>query len=228
MAIITREGTYPIQDGETSSGAELEAEFDKLFPLVNGTLDTNNFADAANVSGTKFANSTVAVGKFAADQLTTEEFAASAVLKTAVAVSTSTAALSTETTYQTFPIGVVFLDNLALDDWVFVDFSGRMYNEFSVFLQTQAQPVTFTFAVNGVDQADIATVRVVHQNKLGPFTGNFSFDVKGNFRISWAFQATAQSHSIVPRYKITEDFDNITVLWGSGQHVLRATAIPQK
>lgn len=83
MGLIAREGTSPITDGEKIIAADVENDLATIFTEINGELDTANFARAANIVGTQFANTTIAGGKFEDDTITTASQNATAVHKTA-------------------------------------------------------------------------------------------------------------------------------------------------
>ena len=82
MGLISREPTAPIADTETASGAEVEAEFNKLFNEFNGNLDADNFAAAAALGTTKLKDETIQGLKFKNASLTTAQMASAAQVST--------------------------------------------------------------------------------------------------------------------------------------------------
>jgi hypothetical protein len=90
VAVISRESSAPIVDGEEHFADSVELEFQKIFALVGtsgaGTMDTANFSRNANIVGTQFANTTITGAKFASDTIQTGKMIEAAVPKAAFEV----------------------------------------------------------------------------------------------------------------------------------------------
>jgi len=215
MGIISREGTAPIQNGEVASGAEVEAEFNKLFVLVNGNLENVNISASAGLLGTQLANTTLSGDKVQDNTLTTAKMAAVAVPRAYVSSSSATSALSTATTYQDGVVGALAVANLTVGDLIAVDFNGGLLTTLAGSI-----PVTFTVGVDSTDQADIQTVYPGRWS--GGWSGDSGYE---NVNFSWVFTATATSHSLQLRAK---NEGGVAITWAPGISTFRALTIPQK
>lgn len=69
MGTITRHAGAPFADGEILPGADLEADFDTIYDLVNGGIDDANLEDLG-VTTSKLAASAVTTAKLAANAVT--------------------------------------------------------------------------------------------------------------------------------------------------------------
>lgn len=153
MGVVSRQGTAPIADGETSSGTEVEAEFNTLFTLVNGNIDNANVKAGANITGSKLASGSVTETQMSASTLTTASMATSAVPKFYVDVVASVGALTQSASVTDIPnVTAATLTPGSTDDFIFMDVCFD--------LQWAASPQTLStlnigWHVNGTDYAGI-------------------------------------------------------------------------
>ncbi len=213
MGLIARQAGAPIADGETSSGTEIEAEFDTMFGEINGTLVNANIATGANIQGTKIGDNTVAVAKLvstvgteeiAEDTIDTEEMIAAAVTQAYIDTDTGTETTTTSGSFQDIP-GVV--------DWTVTPGSTSNYilMEFMCHVAhgTGGTYYEFGFDVNGTPTAalircdiDYATPQswYMHWMTTAPTAG--SMVVKPQYRRSTGSATTTFSTTNVAITKI--------------------------
>lgn len=153
MGTITREATAPIADGETASGTEVEAEFNKIFTEFNGNIEDVNVAAAAAISGSKLADASIANAKMVGSTLTTASMNASAVTKGNLQSASDLQVVTTSTTLVDVPsMTGITLTPGSTSDMIVLDFMATV--------RRTATPGTlgliWGFNVNGSDVDDIA------------------------------------------------------------------------
>lgn len=81
MTVYARQGTAPIQDGDTLDASEVEAEFEAIRVVLTGGIDSDNISPTAGILGSQLANSTVTESKITGSTITTASLATSATIK---------------------------------------------------------------------------------------------------------------------------------------------------
>lgn len=193
MGLIVREGTAPIQDGETASGDEVEAEFNKIFNEINGNLSNVNISTTANIDGDKLANASIATAKIEDNAITTAKMAAAAVPKGYYATSTGTETFTTSTTFVDVPgITAATLTPGSTGDFIFCD-------------------LTFTAEATGDNQTTYAFGFNVNGQAATDVQGCYLWTNQwenGNFNsttITWATVAPATTSMVIkPQYRVAD------------------------
>lgn len=75
MGLISRHASAPIENGDTSSGAELEQDIQTVHTLINGNLENANVKAGADLNGAKFGAGTIKNAKLTNSTLDTANFA---------------------------------------------------------------------------------------------------------------------------------------------------------
>lgn len=225
MGLIVRENTAPIANGEVADGDEVEAEFNKLFTVVNGNLDDDNISASADINGTKLLDNSVANAKLAADTITTAKMAAAAVPKAAYSTSTSTASLQTATTFGDLPsITMATVTAGSTDDIFLVDLS---------FDAQDAGGAAETIYGFGFSVSTIATTES-DSAVVGIWNDRAYAYEADHCHITWATTAPATGAIYIkPRIKKLSGSDNPPAHWGSSGYsgttiVFRVLCIPAK
>lgn len=213
MGLISRQGTAPIQTGDPLDAAEVEAEFNTIFTVINGNLEDANVKALAGIAGTKIADNTIANAKILADSLTTAKMAASAVPKADVDTDTGIESLTTSATFVDVPgLSTLTLVPGSNSDMILVDLT------ISAFASVAGTWV-FGCSIAGSDHGPLAQLSLA-----AGFTGSVSF--------SFALVAgTTSSKAIKARYYRASGSGTgqFTVLGGVGTtKILRAIILPIK
>lgn len=228
MGLISREATAPIQDGETASGAEVEAEFNKIFTEINGQLDNDNIVAAANINGSKLAATSIAGSKLQNSTVTTTQLAASAVPKGYVATDGTADAFTTSTAFVDVPnVTMATITAGSTDDIVMCDFDFSAEDDGSNNSGLWAFGFSVsTVATTAADSSDCA----VWEDGLD--IGALHYDFKGQCHVGYAVAAPAAAALYIkPRYRFVSGTADAQfgVTGSSGlRKIFRVLVVPTK
>lgn len=214
MGTISREGTAPIESGDDLDASEVEAEFNKVFNVINGNLDNANIASDADIAGSKLADNGVANAKLTDDTITTAKMAASAVPKAYVSSATGATEMTSSATMVDVPgITAATMTAGSTDDMLVIDL-----NVTAFLASVGSTPLwEFAFSVDGTDTDSIARFR--------PKAINDSETV----HVAWAVTAPSTSAIVIkPRYKSLDASSTGTFGGNTRNRIFRVQIIPIK
>lgn len=224
MSTATRHAGAPYADGETLSGADLEADIANVYAVVNGDIDNTNIAASANIAGSKLADNSITAGKLqdgsvsnakiADDTISNAKFTDGSTVRCYISTSSASYALGTATTFGTFTdvtaatvVATSVSDIILAAVTMSVDVTG-------------AAGYVFGIRANGTDYPVLANV--VNQDQLGQ-------------HYEYAFVAPTTStagFTVLPVWKAQSSFSSGSVLGtasaNGGWRTFRVTVIPAK
>ena len=236
MGTISREVTAPIVDAETASGTEVEAEFNKLFNVINGSLDNANVASGANISGAKLADSTITgdkiivssvsgtkltdntvnTSKMLTDTITLAKIATGVMTKVVIQTATGATAMTASSSFTAVPdIAAAVITPAATTDMLICMFS------LTTASSTAGTEMAYEFAfdIDAVDTA-ILTALIKPSNAIAVRQSAFVFHAQ--------LTGTTSAMTITPRHRKPNASSGTGTLLGGGQLTLVVATFPIK
>jgi len=194
MGLIVRENTEPIATGETASANELELEYTKVFNVLNGGLDDDNFASGSNivtakladgsVPGSAFTNLTLTLTEIASATLTTDNLSPATAMQYYETHSGS-GAMTSSSSFVDVDVAEWNVTPGSTDNFLFMTFTHVM----GVVAAVTAR-YAFGFSVNGTDTSVLGAQ-------------DFTTGGTNTLRVIWAETAPVTTSMVVrPRYKL--------------------------
>ena len=214
MATYERQGTAPIEDGDSLDASEIEAEFTAIRTVINGGLTNANLDGSAAITGANIAATTITGAKIAADTITKSKLATAATGQVVLSDSAGAVGLDSSTAYQNCPYtSDITISSLESGkDWVILDYSGGF------LLNALGSAATLTFAYDidgpGNESSDLVKHKMLDNEER-------------EFHVMFAYKATSTSHTFRPRIK-SSVASTLIVPTSSTRVIFRAFSIPAK